>query len=361
MSIRRAWILTCGFALGIAAISGCKSTGTAFNPPGGIGRGSKQQIVTWDEFASTPQPQAEYASLPLSAGSAVTDVSGTAANNLNFSFGMLTDAKGRVWVLSFPPGSPYQTAEIFTSLTSAPITLTFTGTSDFGGIAFDKSGNLWAVDYNQNELYEYTGPFTSSVSLSPAVAVALSSAIADPSGLAVDPSGNVYISNFGNDTAGTDAIAVYTAPVSATSTVAYWLNGPTRPSALILDAQGNLYAGSYHWTPGGGSCSSNCITSIVGIAKYDSNNLSSGATPNVVDNTGMAAVDSNPYEAGFAFDNSGNLYVADCGNAGAILVYPAVATSFGVSEAPSVVYQDTTLRSTKCAWGIAVVAASLKI
>jgi hypothetical protein len=339
-------------------LAACNSTGVAYNPPGGSAGGgaggSTVQVIAWDFFAKTPFSQGEYTTLPLTSSSSVTEVNGNATNNLNYSFYALADSSQRLWVFSFPSGSPAQTAEIFTNPNATPITLTFTGTSDFGGVAFDKSGNLWAVDYNLLQLYEYTGPFTSSASLTPALTLNLPAPLADPSGLAVDSSGNVYVTNFGDDTNGTDAVAVFTAPVTSSSPIAYWLDGPTRPSALIFDSQGNLYVGSHNWTAGGVNCTSNCITPVVGIAKYASNNLSSGATPNATDNTGMGAVDSNPYAAQFALDSSGNLYMADCGNAGAILEYPSVATQFSATETPSVAYQDANLNSIKCAWGVAV-------
>lgn len=345
-------------AVACAVLAACNSTGNAYNPPGGSGGGggvgSTVDVIAWDFFAETPFSQGEYTALPLTSSSSVTEVNGNATNMLDYSFYALVDGSHRLWVFSFPAGSPSQTAEIFTSPTATPITITFGGTSDFGGVAFDKNGNLWAVDYDLDQLYEYMGPFTSSASVTPAVALDLPSPMADPSGLAIDSLGNVYITNYGNDTNGTDAIAVFTAPVTSTSAIAYWLNGPTRPAALIFDSQGNLYAGSTHWTVGGGGCTSGCITPVVGIARYNSNNLSSGATPNMTDNTGMAAVDSNPYAAQFTFDGSGNLYMADCGNTGAILVYPSAATQFSSTEAPSVAYQDANLTSIKCAWGIAV-------
>lgn len=351
-SMRGRFVVMTAFAAACVVLAACNSTGNAYNPPGGGGGGggggSTVEVVAWDEFAATPEPQGEYTELPLTSGSSVTDVNGSATNMLDFSFNALVDSSHRIWVFSFPPGSPSQTAEIFTNPNATPITITFSGTGCFcGGVAFDASGNLWAVDYDDGSIYEYTGPFNSNETLTQSdAAVFIDGAFLHSEGIAVDGSGNVYVSNSGMNE-GTDNIAVYKAPVTSSSTVDHYLGGMAAPAALIFDAQGNLYAGGYQ----GSTCSSNCD---FGIARYDADNLGANATPDIVDNTGMAAVDANEYASQFAIDNEGNLYDADCGDTGAIFVYPSVATQFGSTEAPSVVFQDATLTSVKCAWGIAV-------
>lgn len=334
-------------ALALASLAGCRSAGSAFNPPGG-GAGSAGHHVYWDEFANSPYPQIEWAALPLTTGSHVTDMSATTANLLYYSCNMAVDGSGRLWVISFPQ-SGGEIAAIFTlplkpsSTPAVVLTLSPVVGDICGAIAFDRSGNFWAADNSDDEVYEYTGPFTASATLTPAVTVHLPSpTVSTPNGLAIDASGNVYVANSG-ESSGTDAIAVLTAPVSSASTVAYYLNGPSKTGALIFDSSGNLYAAS---DSSGGSG--------YGIVRYNAGNLSSGATPNIVDGTGLSAVDAQPYGAEFAIDQSGNLYDADCGDTGAIFVYSSVASSFSSSEAPSVSFQDSTLTSVRCAWGIAV-------
>jgi sugar lactone lactonase YvrE len=333
-----------------ALLVACKSTGTAYNPPGGSnnsGGGSTVEIVAWDEFAATPDPQGEYTTLPLTSSSSVTDVYSNATNMLDFSFNALVDSKHRLWVMSYPPGNGPETAEIFTSPTSTPISITFPDSGCFcGGIAFDASGNLWAMEIGGG-LYEFKGPFNSSETLpQSAAAVHIDVPVSQSDGIAIDSAGDVFFSNSGQNE-GTDNIGVYVAPVTSASTIDHWLGGMAAPSALIFDSQGNLYAGGYQ----GSTCTTDCD---FGIARYNANNLGPNATPNIVDDTGMAAVDANSYASEFAIDKEGNLYDADCGDTGAIFVYPSVATQFSSTEAPSVVFQDSTLTSVRCAWGIAI-------
>ena len=173
----------------------------------------------------------------------------------------------------------------------------------------------------------------------PAITLALPG-FTHPSGNAVDAAGNVYVSNLGST--GTNSIAVFKAPVSSASVPAFYLNGLTGPGGLIFDAQGNLYASNH---PSSGQKS---------IVRYNSNNLVSGALPDIVDATGLG---TQNYEASFAFDALGNLFVADCGapgNGAGIRSYPTATTPFSATLAPSVTYTNATINSVGCVWGIAI-------
>jgi DNA-binding beta-propeller fold protein YncE len=161
----------------------------------------------------------------------------------------------------------------------------------------------------------------------------------NPTGNAVDAAGNVYVPNLGSH--GTNSIAVFTAPVTSASTPAFFLNGLRFPGSLIFDAQGNLYA------------SDNPQGSQSAIVRYNSNNLVSGAMPNVVDPTGLG---TQNYGTAFAFDGLGNLYVADCGNAGSagVRTYLTGTNPFTATLAPSSTFTDVPINSLGCVWGIAI-------
>jgi DNA-binding beta-propeller fold protein YncE len=164
----------------------------------------------------------------------------------------------------------------------------------------------------------------------------LTNGITVPSGIAVDAAGDVFVANV--PSGGTNSIAVFHAPVS-NATVPTFLNGLTGPGGLIFDTQGNLYA----------STNANNAGAIV---RYNANNLGNGATPNIIDAAGLAG--QNPYEANFAWDAEGNLYVADCGNQASVRVYPTGTSQFSSSLAPSVNYTTPPVTATDCAWGIAI-------
>jgi sugar lactone lactonase YvrE len=299
------------------------------------------QTVYWDLFKAGTTNQLQFAATPLTTSSPFTDISGTVGNGLHCSSGMTFDSSGRLWVISAVSGcsSPYpsliQVFNVPITQSSVPVlSFTLPGTGNYDNLTFDHGGNLWVEDSANGSVSEFTGPFTSSGPLT--AALTLTNGITIPSGILVDAAGDVFVANV--TSSGTNSIAVFHTPVS-NATVPTFLNGLTQPGGLIFDAQGNLYA-SNNASVGGA------------IVRYNANNLGNGATPNIVDTAGL--VGQTPYEAGFAWDAEGNLYVADCGSNASVRVYPTATSQFSSSLAPSVNYTTPPVTATNCAWGIAI-------
>ena len=298
------------------------------------------QTIYWSLFdGQAATPQIALTTLPLNAGSTVTNVPVSAT--LRSTAGMTFDATGRLWVISYPQGGGI-VAAVFTLPVTAASTPSLLFTSPVSGdidfLSFDQLGNLWASDYANRLEYKFTPPFTTSRTLVPAVTLSLPG-FSHPAGNAVDAAGNVYVPNLGST--GTNSIAVFKAPITSASVPAFYLDGLNAPGGLIFDAQGNLYGSSNR----GGVQNS--------IARYNSNNLISGALPNIVNPTGLG---TQNYEAAFAFDAAGNLFVADCGNNGlaGIRSYPTGTTPFSSTLAPSATYTNSIINSIGCVWGIAI-------
>jgi hypothetical protein len=320
-----------------AAVAVCLGTASCTSSAVHRFHSLKTQAIYWDEFTGTPKPQIEFVHRPLLTTSTPTDIAGSAANNLDEANAMAIDSSNRLWIANFPPGGGAETVEVYNlplTVTSSPVlTFTLTGVGDVSTIEFDSSGNLWGADFNLNKVYEYTGSFATSGALSPTLT--LTSGISVAAGLAFDPSGNLYVANASST--GANSIAVFTTPI--TNTASYFLDGVNGPGGLIFDSQGNLYV--FNSTAAGPGS----------LDRFNSNNLGSGATPNTADPSGLSGA---PYGAAFALDKDGNLYMADCGNEAGIKEYPAVATSFAATEAPSVVFSDGAITTTGCVWGIAI-------
>jgi hypothetical protein len=323
----------------IAALAGCGAKLTT--PPKLPSTG---QMLYWSFFwtnKASGNEQIESTRLPLRNGSSVTLVNGNATNSLNGSDSMAIDPSGRFWVGAAPmSGTGNSHLYVFTSPptnTSAPLyTLAIPAANDADHLIFDGSGNLWITSYGNQEIQEYTGPFTGSGSLTPALTLSLTFT---PSGLAMDARGDLFVSNL--DSSGTQSIAVFGAPILNGASPSYYLDGLSGPGGLIFDSNGNLYA------------SQNESGGTDYIVRYDSNDLNSGSTPSIEDPiTGSEA--GNAYESNFSFDSAGNLYDADCGSPAHIYVYPLSKQQFSSTLAPSVSFTDATISSTGCVWGILV-------
>lgn len=298
-----------------------------------------KHYVYWTLFAACSDPQVQYARVPLKSKSKTKNYFCSTKNGLHYTSGMALDSSGRLWILSFSQqgATPSEVAVFKLPLKKSSVqeyTFLLSGSSGGDALAFDPSGNLWVSSPGNATVLEYSGPFTKSRTLKPKRTLGI------PSGynmysLAFDKSANLYAANF--KSTGTNSIGVLAPPYVGKNP--YFLNGLTAPGGLVFDKSGNLYASSNGSTPA--------------IARYDAKNLKSGASPNIVDPTGIPAAS---FEASFAFTAQGDLYAANCGNSSSagINVWPLSTKKFGSSLAPSVIYTNADVAAAGCAWGIAI-------
>jgi len=182
------------------------------------------------------------------------------------------------------------------------------------GVAVDGSGNVYAADEGGNTIRKITpsgvvttiaGSFGVTGSKDGTGPAAQFNA---PAGLAVDGSGNLYVSDQGNDTirkitpAGVVTTLAGTAGISGRSDG----TGPAAqfatPGNVAVDGSGNVYVADQlndtirKITPGG------VVTTLAGDATVAGH----------IDGTGTGARFNQPY--GIAVDGGGNVYVADTYN-----------------------------------------------
>ena len=113
--------------------------------------------------------------------------------------GLAIDQGNNVWVANFYGDS--------VSLISSNGTVTSAGYTGNGalirpqGIAVDGAGNVWVANYRQSYLVELAGANSSAVgkSLSPATGLGSDAGLLEAYALAVDASGNIWVSNQGNN------------------------------------------------------------------------------------------------------------------------------------------------------------------
>lgn len=297
-----------------------------------------KHFVYWTLYASTKYPEIQFAKVPMKEKSKAVGIDGDAQNDLNYTSGMTFDKSGRLWILSFGTykGNPVTVLVFDLPLKASSLpkySFVLSGTDGSDALAFDPSGHLWASSPGNNEVLEYTGPFTTSGTLK--AALTLSGGSYQPYGIAFDKSSNIYISVF--NSSGTNSIAVDAPPYK---TGPFFLDGLSQPGSLAFDKYGNLY-------------SSTNSSSSRAVVRYNVGDQKSGDKPSIIDSAGLP---SDSYMSAFAFTSTGDLYVANCGNSGSagIDVYPTSHKAFSASLKPTVLYTNADIQGAGCAWGIAV-------
>ncbi len=160
------------------------------------------------------------------------------------------------------------------------------------GLALDGSGNLYVTDTSSivKEVLAVNGSIPSSPTI---LTLANDGGQSYPFGVAVDRSGNVYFADSGNNAV--KEILAVNGSIPASPTILTLSISFNHPAGIALDASGNLYVTDY---------SSNPVHEILAV------NGSIPASPTIL--TLGSGFSSYPF--GIAVDNSGNVYVGDTGN-----------------------------------------------
>ncbi|WP_214225834.1 DUF6443 domain-containing protein [Pedobacter sp. B4-66] len=179
------------------------------------------------------------------------------------------------------------------------------------GLALDASGNLYVSDYGNNKIRKITtiglvSTFAGTGAQGLTNGAALSATFKNPMGIAIDASGTMYVADRQNyvvrkisgGTVSTLAGSGVAGSADGTGTAASF----NRPNAVTVDATGNVYIADDNnmvvrkITPAG------VVTILAGAA----------GTPGFVNGTGANARFNSPY--GLSVDAMGYLYVADQNN-----------------------------------------------
>ncbi|MGO8925394.1 MAG: hypothetical protein ACLQU3_00505 [Limisphaerales bacterium] len=191
------------------------------------------------------------------------------------------------------------------------------------GVAVGTNGNVYVADTANNTIREVMPVGTNWVVTTlaglagnPGSADGMGSAARfnNPSGIAVDSAGNLYVAEYGNDTirevtpVGTNWVVTTLAGLAGSPGSADGTNGAARfnqPYSLEVDSVGNVYvADTYNdtirkVTPVGTNW---VVTTLAGLA----------GNAGFVNGTGTNALFNTPF--GVAVDSAGNLYVGDTFN-----------------------------------------------
>ena len=252
----------------------------------------------------------------LTAGSA--NGKGTDAT-FNEPFGLAADVNGNIYVVD-------HLNNLIRKITPDGVVTTFAGSGAIGhadgvgtaatfnnptGLAVDVAGNVYVADVSNNLIRKIApdGTVTTlagSGANGSANGLGTAATFSNPSGIAVDGAGNVYVADLSNN-----LIRKITPGGVVTTLAGSGLSGSddgvgtaatfNQPYGLAVDPMGNVFVADWgnneirKITPAG------VVTTIAGNGK-----------PGSADGVGTAATLNRPF--GLAIDESGNIYVVDTGN-----------------------------------------------
>jgi sugar lactone lactonase YvrE len=291
-----AYLSGTGLGAGITLDSGAVTAiGSGFTTPESIAVTSNGGFIA-DSGANAVLYFATPTSAPVSIG-----------NNLSKPLGVAVDGAGNVIIADTGKNQIVEVPVINGALTNADqvaiisssATISGTALSAPSGVTIDPQGNLYIADTGNNRVVYL--PYTGSWNV--ANAMVLGSSFSAPLATAIDPSGNLYIADSGSG-------QIYKLPAPANSSAQQLVAvGFNNPSALATDASGSLFVVDQ---------GANNVLRIP--------NINGALDPNAAIEVGFG-VDA-PY--GVAVDATGDLYVTDATHAAAYQIDRISTTdSFG--------------------------------
>ncbi len=315
-------VTTLAGASGIVGSANGTGSAARFNGPLGIavdGSGNVYVADTGNDTIRMITPAGVVTTLagtPLASGSG--DGTGAAAQFANPA-GIAVDGSGNIYVAD-------ELNDTIRKVTSAGVVTTFAGTAGSAGIAdgtganakfrapygvaLDSAGNLYVADAGNNTIRKITSAAVVTTLAGNAGVTGSTDGTGSaalfyvPIGVAVDGSGNVYVSDYDNNTIRKVTSGGVVTTLAGTVKVVGFVDGTgtaakfTNPVGVSVDGAGNVYVGEsgddlIRKIDSGGT-----VTTLAGFA--------GGGDAN---GTGSAARFNIP--TGITVDGSGNLYVAD--------------------------------------------------
>lgn len=282
-----------------------------------------------------PFTDGEKASLVLGQDDFVSTNPALSATGLDQPYGITFDNNGNMWVADtnnnriveyrtpFTNGEAVSLVIGYPSFDKGVYPTTAGSLAAPYGLAFDKSGNLWAVDYYNNRILEYVPPFKNQMNASLVIGQSDLTSNSDgttanrlnlPSAIAFDEKGNLWATDSLNN-----RVLEFSYPFSIDQTATLVIgqenfttnflgvtdNSMNTPYGIIFDKSGNL------WVTDGNNARvleymqpfSNGMNASLVLGQTDFAEMHTGTSANML---------SEPYDV--KVDNSGNLWIADTDN-----------------------------------------------
>lgn len=306
---------------------------------------------------SPPFTSGEKATLVLGQDDFVSTNPALSATGLDQPYGLAFDNDGNMWVADTNNNRIVEYKTPFTNGETSSLVIGYPS-FDKGvypttagslaapyGLAFDKSGNLWAVDYYNNRVLEYVPPFENQMNASLAIGQPDLTSNSDgttanrlnlPSAIAFDEKGNLWATDSLNNRVlefsypfSTDqsAILVIGQENFTTNLPGITDNSMNTPYGIIFDKSGNLWVtdGNNARVLGYTTPFSNGMSASLVLGQTNFAEMVSGTSANLL---------AEPYDV--KIDYSGNLWVADTDN-NRVLEFTTTTTN---TQIPSWVKND---------------------
>jgi sugar lactone lactonase YvrE len=202
------------------------TTQSTFTAPVGVAFDSSGNLWVADSISSRilrfspPFSNGESANLVLGQSDFTSSSAATSQSGLNFSSGIAFDTSGNLWVSDTDNNrvlrysSPFSNGERAnlvigqSAFTTDAFSATQTGLNGPAGIAFDSTGNLWLSDIGNNRVLRFAPPFTNGMPANLVLGQTLFTSSTNstsqngmhyPEGIAFDPRGNLWVVDYGNN------------------------------------------------------------------------------------------------------------------------------------------------------------------
>ena len=284
-------------------------------------------LVVTGVFAGTVSATTTSGMLSIVAGSGTygPPTAGSATiSDLAFPYGVAIDSSGNLYIADYGNNvvekvtSAGQLSVIAGNGTQGVVaegTATATELDSPEGVAVDSSGNVYIADSGNNVIEKVTptGQLsifagTGTCGALPAAGTATNADLCNPSGVAVDSSGNVYIADSGNNVIekvtpmGQLSIIAGTGTAGAPSAGLATSSNLFLPFGVAVDSSDDVYIADEY---------NQLVEKVTSAGQLSI--IAGTGTPGAP-STGLATSSDLYFPAGVAVDSAGNVYIADYAN-----------------------------------------------
>ena len=222
-------------ALLCLVVAGCSSKSTSPTTPTPPPF-TRLYVTTFD---TTPNSMLEVFAPPITAASTPAVSVTSAASGLNGPGGLAIDKSGNVYAVNDnAPRNVTIYAQPFTASSTPTTTIVIpVAANNPYTISLDPTGDIWVGDRSgvNSHLYEFTPPFTNAST--PALTLTNANGLTDATGTAFDGAGHMAVAQEVSSN-----VLIYNLPITVASTPAATIALAANGQGVVFDGAGNLYA-----------------------------------------------------------------------------------------------------------------------